>query len=674
MGGAVVASEAQTEVLRDKNLTYLKDNLPGLYRTVVDWPSLSSELQICDGKVENLLVNGTPLYGRNFTDYCRAQMDDFWDNMERIKFSSMKNCNPSNISRGMVVNIHQYFFKDEEEMPSDVVPVVDSGFCFVFGLGLGGFLRELIEKKIARNLVIIEPLTELFVQSLSVVDWEEVYQKAEENGIAIHFFLGKTPRELAHDVEGFVRRTGNTFIEGSSFLIHYPSWELQEAYRILREQLKTYYITSGFFEDELVMMRNGFLNASFTDFRIIRRKPYMLQEYPVFIVASGPSLEFDLENIRKIRDQIILVSSGTTLHLLMKKGLRPDFHTELENGEVIYDFLKKTDEKYSLKGVSLLASLTVDPRIPDLFDDVYYYARGSVSSTTVFMKGVGSLTEVAPMSANSAITCMATLGFRNFYLAGVDCGRYVGAHHHADGSVYDGLDIDEQIDKNYNVVPKVPGNFGGEVETTIFLDMSRKLISALIKRLNLNVYNCSHGARIELTKPLASGSIKLNSKPGKQEHIKQLLRDQCKLYKNGEFVDHAKLERNVANVDLLKERMADFLKDQKDNFQSFYDFDRDFHDFWNSNWEDFGDLFIIMGGSYASMIRMGVFMGNRLKSEEHRKKFFCVFADCFLEQCNWMVEVLRDFYSKMVAGERNIDIPPDFEIKEHDKDDASIQL
>ena len=660
----VVSSTSQSEDLRKKNIEFFKEFDPELYKRIEESPKPSSALSFVDGKIDNILVNGVKMYGTNVSDYCRNQMDGFWEKPERIVFADVTRANPAPVSRGMMQKLNKRFFEKERITDSSSAPVVDSGYCFVLGLGLGEFISELVEKSTARHFVVVEPIFELFTQSLSVVDWPSVYEILKEKKSDLTFFFKTKPAEIVGDIEIFVRKRGNTFLDGSYFLVHYPSWEMQETYRILRERLRNYYQTTGFFEDELVMMRNSFQNLVFSDYRFIKRKRYIQQDYPVFVVASGPSLEFDMEVIKKYRDHVILVTSGTTIHKLLNEGIVPDYHAELENVEAVYDLLKPKAEQFDLSSITLLASTTVDKRVPKLFGDIYFFARGSVSATTVFCKDVGELPEVAPYSANAALTSIASLGFRNLYLFGVDCGRYEGAKHHVSGSVYEEIGIDDGVEEALNFELSVPGNFGGAVTTTVLLDMSRWHIINVINRLGLRVFNCSHGARIDNATPLSSGAIRLTNEPNQQGKVKELLNKQSKLYCDGEYIDLEILKADSEKADDLIKALASFMDESREDITSFFDFDKAFEKFWDENWDEYGHMLIIMGGSFASMIRMGAFMGVRMTEDADREKFITAFYDCFEEQCVWMIDLLRGFFLEMASGKEEIDIPEDFVFEE----------
>lgn len=651
-----------TAQLREKNLSYFETYQPEAYNFLKNQTEHYSVLTYQNGEVDNLLIDGTPFYGTSAQQYCNNQMTDFWRKPERIIFDNVMTYNPSPASQGMMEVLRDKV-QNLERSPE---PITDCGFCFVFGLGLGLFLHEMIEKKVARNIIISEPVAEFFYQSLHVLDWEKIYKDADENGISLIFSFHQHPTETVEFLEGTVRRIGNTFLDGSSFFMHYPSWENIEVYNLFRDRIKIYYQSTGFFEDELIMLRNAYLNMTHCDFRFIKRKPYLHQDYPVFIIASGPSLEFDLENIKKIRDQIIIVSSGTTISLLLNNGIRPDFHAELENGIETLNFLSIVKEKHGFEGITFLASTSVYDGVADLFEETYFFHRSGASSAIIFDNNIGEIPEISPMAANAATSAIASLGFRNIYFAGVDCGKYEGASHHAKGTIYDDLGID--LDSHLALFTRiVPGNFGGKVSTTTHLDMSRRNLIGIIRRLQLNAFNCSHGARIDGAKPISSASLKLTSQPGKQNHLKQSLRAQATFYKDGAYFKSLHLSDKVLLLTSLAERLKIFMAIMYEKENSIYDFEHSFEDFWNENYDEYKDILPIIGGTMSSMFRLAGYVHVRLSNEEERQECLKVTIKAIEKQALWMLDTLHDFLAAMAEGQSDVPLPAPYPLR-HETD------
>ena len=118
---------------------------------------------------------------------------------------------------------------------------------------------------------------------------------------------------------------------------------------LMKERLKAYYITSGYFEDEIEMIRNCHANLRRWDFRVIESVPVREQSFPVLIVGAGPSLDRDMPHLKALRERAIVVSCGTSIGILLKNGIRPDLHCEIERGELVHELLAKVARRVRLR-------------------------------------------------------------------------------------------------------------------------------------------------------------------------------------------------------------------------------------------------------------------------------------------------------------------------------------
>ena len=259
-----------------------------------------------DGVIHNIDLGAGEFYPIPAPDWARRQLNVFYDQPDRIVFSDPAHCNLSLISLKLLNDLTRFVRKRRWRDHFGAVPVVDVGYLFVFGIGLGHHIEELIAKTPSRVVALIEPIGEFLLHSLSVVDWGKVFRIAKKRGITIHFVLDEQPHDIARHIESFISQHGNTFLDGSYYCPHYYSWTLQESYTLLQEQLKYFFISSELFEDELAMMRHTHQNLKRWSFRLLESKPHLEQRLPVFIVGSGPSLDKDLPHIRKWREHAIV--------------------------------------------------------------------------------------------------------------------------------------------------------------------------------------------------------------------------------------------------------------------------------------------------------------------------------------------------------------------------------
>ncbi|MEQ8193603.1 MAG: hypothetical protein RIB59_03850, partial [Rhodospirillales bacterium] len=135
------------------------------------------------GEIVNIDLGGGTLYPKPALEWTRDQLEEFVTSPDRLIFKDPSHCNLSGYSFKFFQPMQEYF-KDKgiiDELTAG--PVVDIGFLFVFGIGLGYHLRELVETTEAKRMILIEPIPEFMVHSLSAIEWRDIYKIADKRGI-----------------------------------------------------------------------------------------------------------------------------------------------------------------------------------------------------------------------------------------------------------------------------------------------------------------------------------------------------------------------------------------------------------------------------------------------------------------------------------------------------------
>ncbi len=617
-----------------------------------------------DGKPENVNLrdsgddagDGIVLYPSPAADWTAEQIDDFNHEPDRLNFADPSHCNLSPVSKRLLRKVRAYF---QENHPRGLenTPVTDIGFGFVFGVGLGYHIPELVKKKLCRQLVLIEPVPEFILHSFSAIDWGEIVNAAQAAKMDINFIIGADPETAVVEIEHLITNKGQTFLDGSFAYVHYVSWPIRETRTILNERLTVYYKSRGFFEDEVLMMKNTYENFNKWSCRVIRRRPYLEQEMPVFIIGSGASLDNDLSVIKKLRDRAIVFSCGTSLGILLKNGIRPDLHVENENTPQLVNNLNDFATEYGLEGITLVASTTVNSQIASLFDRRWFYFRSHLSPSVLVSGDEIPLAGAAPLVSNAAFATTAVLGFRNVYLFGIDCGRRKDANHHAKDAIYYEEDYDnymegeslELIENEFD--REVPGNFGGTVLTAWHLDMSRVNISAMHRICRVNLVNCSDGAKIDGARPKAAAAIKIDFPSGKQGEVLGRVAEQLKSFEAGIFMEGKPLGDYARAVDDFRDRFGALMDDGMEEDKGFWDLEQRVLGFRYDNLVEFLGVLAIIGGSYTSMIRLGAFGGNRIKDKKKRLAFLRFFIEEYRDAVLWMAGEIKTMLGEMATGQ-----------------------
>jgi len=622
---------AMATIDRDASECAFREAYPEAWAKVVAVDPPLATIVLEGGEAVNLDLGQGMLYPCPDPQWTRARLEEARRDPERIGFPDPSHCNLSGVSMPLMERLIDHL--RERAVKLEALPVAEVGYLFVFGIGLGRHIPELIATTPARHVVLIEAVAEFVRHACAVIDWCEVFASAEARGITIHVCLESDPEDICGFVEALVSRQGNTFLDGSFFHPHYYSWTFKQAAALMRERLKVHGLSSGFFEDEVEMVRNCHGNLARWPFHLVESRPFRAQTLPVFIVGAGPSLDADLPFIRKWRDRVLLVSCGTTLGILLKHGLRPDIHVELERGALVYDLLAAVEKEHGFAGITLLASTTVDPRLGELFEKRWFFFRSGLSPAVLFRGPVATLRGADPLCCNAAFAAIAAMGFREIYFFGLDLAQKEAGRHHAKDSLYfedEHADLDQMYRKRFN--RRVPGNFGGTVETFWAFDSGRQMLSRVQRLYRTNLFNCSDGARIDGAKPKAAASVRIAPGAPPRATVLRKLEAELRAFAGGEMLATVDLDAHAAGCEAFLPAFAAMLEATRAEDEGFVELETRLHAFSNDQRADFAGFFSLALASLVSMLRLAAFFSSRIQDGEERKAFFLHFLDAYLER------------------------------------------
>ncbi|RED50962.1 6-hydroxymethylpterin diphosphokinase MptE-like protein [Aestuariispira insulae] len=393
-----------------------------------------------------------------------------------------------------------------------------AGYCISFGLGLGHHLKLLIEEFDFKELIICDQFWEFFYFSCQIHNLEELFSILAKRGGNIRFLIDDDPVRLSNRLYIALRGDQFALIDGSYVFRHYTSPFLDQANQLFREMLPGLGMSEGFFEDELVMLDHSVQNlnaGSRALFKDLNEKEG-LKGHNAIIVGSGPSVDQSLEVIRNNREKALIISAGTGLGVLLRAGIKPHIHCELENLPIVYQaVLGHKDGGQDFKGIHLFASPTVDPRIPDEFDETTFVYRDSVTSS-LLLAAPDQIINTGPTIANFASRVAIGLGVSRIYLFGIDLGAVDRGKHHSDQSVYNRSDDDfwKSGLGMLEMDQEVPGNLREKVYSNALFTQTRTHFHSIIRRHgSCRFFNCSDGARIDGAAPLPPDLVRLPEPP-----------------------------------------------------------------------------------------------------------------------------------------------------------------
>ncbi|MBY0449308.1 MAG: DUF115 domain-containing protein [Cyanobacteria bacterium] len=195
----------------------------------------------------------------------------------------------------------------------------------LFGLGLGYMLQTLVDKSRNGKIMVYEPNLSLLRFVLENVDLAE--------------YLSLERVHIGHTLPDFLSKFKDTYVFGDEVdalvLPGYSTLMQQDIEGIFEEVVR-------FVEVEKTQMRCGFYYNTrwhaqfFTNLQFMHTcRPFKdlffkFQDKPALLVSAGPSLDRNIELIRKHKETMVVIAVGAALRPLLAAGIEPDFVSFLD--------------------------------------------------------------------------------------------------------------------------------------------------------------------------------------------------------------------------------------------------------------------------------------------------------------------------------------------------------
>lgn len=526
--------------LFELNLAAMKDH--GLAHVAEEMRSISNPESRLTGALEdgtlNLDIGHAKLYSPDVLTYAAQQVSAF--QKQPIRHVSQR----MSLKGEMIHASHKVMKQVMTEMGSpelNILPEDDAGYLISIGLGLGVHLPMLLEAYDVKTLIIVEQFKEFLYHSLHVVPWHGLFAIMEERGGSIRFLLSEDPQTLSNALVFELRGPAFSMLDGSYIFRHYTSPVLDQAVEKLKEVMPVVEGSDGFFEDEYLMLKQGaenFRDFSFNLLKDARDRP--IKEMPVFVIGSGPSLDGCIEPIRKNRDNVIVMTGGTGLGVMLRNGIRPDFHCEIENTWDIRDGLEMLlKEGLDFSGITLIAANTVHSDVLSFFNQRIVYWRDSVIPSRLFCNWDEPLNLAGPTVTNLAVRSAMSMGFFEFYLFGIDLGSKEPSKHHSDSSVY-ATAKDDYWKSGSQMEPftiEVEGNLGSKVYTNRPFLLTRMFFTRLFSMFQMcHFFNCSDGVKLDGATAVIPSTLVAEKGIMPHPELAKICRDQLPHYSAGELL------------------------------------------------------------------------------------------------------------------------------------------
>ena len=518
----------------NKNMSYLKQYWPVIYKNLLLADISNYELSIEKNDEINISINSHKIYPNNVNEAIGKQVDTF------IKAPTSYFRKPSWCSDRGFDFYHDKFIVDiERSSPYIAEKKLFSGYAhnlegfipilLVFGIGSGNHIQQLLDKtKEISDIVIIDENYEFLKISMHLMDWEPIFKYFQKNHRTLHFIIHDNARENCSSLINTIFAKFPHHFFNVYFITHYESNFFKSIKEILLKKINLGVTGMGFYDDEVNGLKHTIENL-IEDRPIFRYTDKLPPNSVAFIIGSGPSIDNDIEMIKKLQDKAIILSCGSSLKILYNNGIVPDYHFEQERDDEEADRITNHLPKEYLKKINLIALNVVSTKVYELFKSSKTFFRINDAGGSIAPDDIPHLDHCNPTVVNATLSFASAIGFDNIFLFGADMGYKDLSNHHSKSSDYynennENLKFEELKD---TIESKFPGNLNKDEKfytIDIYLWCKQRVENCIyeynIKNLkSINYFNCSDGLEIDYCTPMHSDKIQISKDLIKDEVI-----------------------------------------------------------------------------------------------------------------------------------------------------------
>ena len=566
----------------EKNLICLKKYFPNLHSKFKDYKLERNYKLTCNSNGEPNIVypDGHFFYSQSPFSDCQKQVNEFLDKFydhtriantikEKNSFNQLHFHFKNDLS-SKVIDLEEKL-KDQNLLKKNInTPHPDSvPLLCMFGLGLGFQLGYLYEKFTPINIYIIEPNIDFFYLSLCVFDYTPLIEYINTRHLGLKFFIDNDDHHLLNDFNTYIGRY-ETNLPVVSYFYHYNSEKIIELQTKLENNVFTIQVQKGFFDDILIGMCHSRQNITNNErfLKNTKQLPQEITSVPVFVIGNGPSLDNELELIKKNNEKVYIIACGTALTALSNYGITADIYVAVERTPDVYNSLLSIKNPNVFEHTLCIAPDTIYPNVLSLFKHKVLgfkpieamYTSLSINHKLTKYKEYSALTMINPLVSNMGLMIASLLKFKNIYLVGVDCGTAYEETHSKYSLYFDNFKAKQKNDDNplnFNTII-YPGNFEETIKTNNLFKCSINVMELAISSLPKcsKVYNASNGARIKGSIPKHLSEIDFDSLKKTTSicnFINTEMSSPIEYISDQDFADILKIDRSMELIDILIE-------------------------------------------------------------------------------------------------------------------------
>ncbi len=406
---------------------------------------------------------------------------------------------------------------------------------FFYGLGNGILYKALAKNETHKKIIVVEPELEIIHLVLSVVD---ISNELKNEQIILFYSEFATYAQFYYLVS---HSDLDIYAKTYSLIIHSNYYD-----NFADDYIKINKDITRAFSQNVVSHGNSIDDLLIGTKQHIENLPHMLTNYcytnlvkkrhglmdTAIIVSTGPSLDKQLETLKKFAPYVSIISVDASYPILARNGIKPDYVTSIERMIPTSTFFEKKHPGFDDDINFIVASVTHSQTVKNILPRRLVLTMRPQQEEKMFRLNKYGYLGVGHSCANMAYQLAYVLGHKNIIFIGQDLAFGKDGASHAKGHTI------AQPDENLYTIA-----YGGEgeVRTTYVWMLFKNQFENDIEQAKLEdikSYNCTEGgARI-------NGAI--------EKPFLEVMNELCKGKKVKNLPNIKKDSDKVANKNLLK--------------------------------------------------------------------------------------------------------------------------
>lgn len=342
----------------------------------------------------------------------------------------------------------------------------------IWGLALGYHVRELMKMDDGIRLTVYESDLDVIYHCMQAVDMSGVITNTH-----FHLVYDSDFQKIINALENITE----------NFILHYPSLRHIQNSRI-REQMEMFFIRdSGKRNAAVLFDNNSRENFKCFDGYVDELKP-QFEGKDVVIVAAGPSLDKNVEQLRNRKDNVVILAVETVFRKLINAGIEPDYMIVTDANPRIYGHISGLEQQqipmlYLATAYKGFAMRYQGPK--------YLICQNGYDKAEDFAKAHNwNLYETGGSVSTTALDVCIRFGAKSVAFIGLDLA-YTDGHAHATGTAARNATGVEEMEQ-------VPSVEGGTVPTSKLFLIYKKWIEKRVKQTDVNmpIYDATEGGAV----------------------------------------------------------------------------------------------------------------------------------------------------------------------------------